>query len=307
MLVIGEAIHVIAPKVKAAIAERDKEEIQSRALKQLEAGAQVLDLNIGPQRKTGPEVMTWIVDVVQEVAPGVRLSLDTTNAAAIEAGLQRCKEKPIINSTDATPERMSALMPLAAGYEADLIALTYAGGALPSSADARIELACERILPAAAEHGLPVERILFDPLVLTVNGNQDQAMQTIEAVRFFKQTSEPPPLTTCGLSNISSGAPEEVRRVLNRVFLVMMRAAGLDSAILDPLDAKLMEALRTVENRDDSTALGRLYLALFDAVAAGGEIDLSSADMSDPEQRDVVRTVEIFENKWIYAHSYLRA
>lgn len=306
MLVIGEAIHVIAPKVKTAIAERNKEEIQSRALKQLEAGAHVLDLNIGPQRKTGPEVMTWIVDVVQEVAPDVRLSLDTTNAAAVEAGLQRCKQKPIINSTDATPERMSALMPLAVKYGADLIALTYAGGALPSSADARIELACERIMPTAAEHGLPIEQIYFDPLVLTVNGNQDQAVQTIEAIRFFKQMSDPPPLTTCGISNISSGAPEDVRRVLNRVFLVMMMGAGLDSAILDPLDEKLMQALRIVESRDDSTPLGQLYLSLYDGVAAG-QVDLSGADVSDPEQRDVVRTVEILENKWIYAHSYLRA
>ncbi len=306
MLVIGEAIHVIAPKVKAAIAERDEAEIVSRAVKQLEAGAHVLDLNIGPQRRGGPEVMTWMVDVVQKVAPGIRLSLDTTNLAAIEAGLQRVKEKPFINSTDATADRLSTLMPLAARYGADIIALTYAGGALPATADARIELASERSLPAAAEYGVGTEQIYFDPLVLTVNGNQDQAMQTIEAVRFFKQMSDPPPLTTCGLSNISSGAPDEVRRVLNRVFLVMMMGAGLDSAILDPLDQKLMEAFRIVESRDDSTPLGRLYLSLADSVAAG-EIDLSSADMADSEQRDVVRTVEIFENKWIYAHSYLRA
>jgi 5-methyltetrahydrofolate corrinoid/iron sulfur protein methyltransferase len=89
MLVIGESIHVIAPKVKAAIAEHDKGEIQRRAIAQVEAGAKVLDLNIGPQKKAGPEVMSWIVDAVQEVCPDVRLSLDTTNAAAIEAGLKK--------------------------------------------------------------------------------------------------------------------------------------------------------------------------------------------------------------------------
>ncbi len=306
MLIIGESIHVIAPRVKEAIAKRDKAEIQARALNQLEAGAQMLDLNIGPQKKAGPEVMAWIVDAVQEVAPGIRLSLDTTNAAAIEAGLQTCKERAIINSTDATPERLATLLPLAVKYDADIIALTFAGGALPANADARIELATERVLPAAAEAGLPAERIYFDPLVLTVNGNQDQASQTIEAVRFFKQMSDPPPLTVCGLSNISNGAPEEVRRVINRIFLVMMLGAGLDAAILDPLDRKEMEALRIVEGRDDSTPLGRLYLSIADGVGAG-EVDLSGADRTDPEQLDVVRTVEILENKWIYAHSYLRA
>jgi 5-methyltetrahydrofolate corrinoid/iron sulfur protein methyltransferase len=191
-------------------------------------------------------------------------------------------------------------------YDADIIALTYAGGALPATADARIELAVDRILPAAADFGLPTERIYFDPLVLTVNGNQDQAQQTIEGVRFFKQMSDPAPLTVCGLSNISNGAPEEVRRVLNRVFLVMMLGAGLDAAIVDPLDTAQMDAVRIVETRDDSTALGRLYIALYDGVAAG-EVDLSSADLSDPAQVEVVRTVEILQNKWVYAHSYLKA
>ena len=148
MLIIGESIHVIAPRVKEAIAQRDKVEIQHRALNQLEAGAQILDLNIGPQKKAGPEVMGWIVDAVQEVAPGIRLSLDTTNAAAIEAGLQHAKERAIINSTDATSDRLATLLPLAVKYDADVIALTYAGGALPANADARIELATERVLPA---------------------------------------------------------------------------------------------------------------------------------------------------------------
>ena len=133
MLIIGESIHVIAPRVKEAIAQRDKVEIQHRALNQLEAGAQILDLNIGPQKKAGPEVMGWIVDAVQEVAPGIRLSLDTTNAAAIEAGLQHAKERAIINSTDATSDRLATLLPLAVKYDADVIALTYAGGALPAT------------------------------------------------------------------------------------------------------------------------------------------------------------------------------
>ena len=106
-------------------------------------------------------------------------------------------------------------------------------------------------------------------------------MQTIDAVRFFKQMSDPPPQTTCGLSNISSGAPEEIRRILNRVFLVLMRGAGLDSAILDPLDEQLMWAFGAVERRDESTPLGRLYVALADG-AATGEIDCSTSDITDP-------------------------
>lgn len=305
MLIIGECIFVLSPRIKAAIENRERKVIQDLAVRQVAKGAQALDLNIGPQRKAGPEVMSWMVDTIQEVAD-VRLSLDTTNAAAIEAGLQRCKQRAIINSTDATPERMAALMPLAVRYDADLIALTLSTTGMPTSAEARLELAMGTILPTAAEYGLPPECIFFDPLVLAVNGNQDQALPTINAVRFFKQLSDPPSLTTCGLSNVSNGCPNEIRPILNRVFLMMMMGAGLDSAIADPLDDRLMEAIRIVESRDDSTPLGRLYLALYDAMAAGEEFDPSLADLNDPDQRDFVRTVEIFQNKWVYAHSYLK-
>ncbi|MBI4294708.1 MAG: dihydropteroate synthase [Chloroflexi bacterium] len=305
MLVIGECIHVISPKVREAIDGRDKKFIQDLARRQLQKGAHIIDLNIGPQKKAGAEVMPWIVNAVQEM-DDVRLSLDTTNAVAIEAGLKVCKNKPIINSTDATPDRINALMPLAARYNASIIALTLAATGLPTSADARIELAAEKLLPAAAEYGVPVENIYLDPLVLTVNGNQDQAQQTINAVRFFKQMTDPPPKTTCGLSNISNSAPKELRPLINRVFVVMMVGAGLDSAIADPLDDELMEVLRIIDQRDASTPKGKLYLDLFDTYVAGGEFDDSGVDMKDPELSDIVKTIRVLENKVMYAHGYLR-
>jgi len=305
MLIIGECIHVIAPRVRAAIENRDKAFIQDLARRQVEAGAHMLDLNIGPQRKAGPEVMSWMVETIQE-AVDVPLSLDTTNVAAIEAGLKLCKHTPIINSTDATEERLEALMPLAAKYNAHIIALTYAGSALPTSVDARIELASGPILTAAAKHGVPIENIFFDPLVMTVNGNQEQSLLVVESVRFFKQMTDPPPKTTCGLSNVSNGAPREIRPLINRVYLLMLMGAGLDSAILDPLDREIMEAIRILETRDDSTPRGKLYLAIYDAYARGEEVDTSWVDMSDPELRDIVKTLHMLENKTLYAHGYLR-
>ncbi|MBI4301575.1 MAG: dihydropteroate synthase [Chloroflexi bacterium] len=305
MIVIGECIHVISSKVKDAIEHRDTKFIQELAQRQVAAGANVLDLNIGPQKRRGPEVMEWMVDAIQDVCD-VTLSLDTTNVAAIEAGLERCRQKPFVNSTDATPERLSAMMPLAAKYNANLIALTLAAQGLPSTADARIELAVEHILPAAAQYEIPMENLYFDPLVMTVNGMQDQALQTINAMRFFKQMSDPPPMTTCGLSNISNGAPPEVRPLINRVFLVMMMAAGMDSAILDPLDEEMMNTIRTVETRQCPDAKAKLYLALYDAYAASEELDTSWVDIADPQLRDIIKTIAILENKTIYAHSYLR-
>lgn len=305
MILIGESLHVISPRIRTALENRDKAVIQDIALRQAEKGATYLDLNIGPQKKAGPEVMNWVVNTVQEVTD-VPLSLDSINTAAIEAGLKACKKKPIINSTDATAERMEALMPLAARYSSYLIALTYSGGGLPTSADARIELASEKILPIAEKHGLSQDSLFLDPLVLTINGNQDQVMQTVNAVRFFRQMSDPPLKTTCGLSNVSNGAPKELRPLINRIFLVMMMGAGLDSAIVDVLDPELVEAVRIVESRDGSTPKGNFYLSLYDAYAAGGEFDPSSVDASVPEIRDMAKTVQVLENKVLYAHGYLK-
>lgn len=305
MIGIGECIHIISQSVKNAVEDRDKVFIQDLAKRQAAKGAAYLDLNIGPQKKTGAEVMPWMVETVQEVVD-LPLSLDTTNAVAIEAGLKVCKQTTLINSTDSTDERISALMPLAAQYKANIIALTLAKGGLPTSADARVELAAEKIFPAAAEYGIPSEMIFLDPLVLTVNGNQDQAQETINAVRFFKQMTDPAPMTTCGLSNVSNTCPAEIRPTLNRVFCVMMMGAGLDSAILDPLDDDLMEVLRIIETRDESTAKGKLYVALYDAYAAMEMYDTTGADISDPEISDIIKTIRVMQNETLYAHSYLR-
>jgi len=304
MIVIGESIHLIAKKVKEALANRDTAFIQDLARRQVEKGAEVLDLNIGPQKKAGPEVMTWIVESIQQVTD-VPISLDTTNAAAIEAGLKVCKKKAFINSTDATPERLDNLMSLAAKYNANIIGLTLGSSGLPSTADARIELA-EQILAVAEDKGVPIDNVFLDPLVLTVNGNQDQAPQTMEAVRFFKQTRQPPPMTTCGLSNVSNDCPNELRPLLNRIYLIMFIGAGLDSAIIDSLDDEIMEALRIIDSKDTSTPKAKLYVDLYNAYAQGEPFDASSVDMSNPELSDIVKTINIMENKTLYAHGYLK-
>ena len=304
MIIIGECIHVIATSIRKAIEGRDKGFIQELAKRQVDKGANIIDLNIGPQKKAGAEVMPWMVETIQEVTD-LPLTLDTTNAVAIEAGLKVCKNKAIINSTDATEERLNALMPLAAKYNCDIIALSLAKVGLPTTADARIELAAE-ILAVAEAEGVPSDHIWLDPLVLTINGNQDQTLETIEAVRFFKQMADPAPMTTCGLSNVSNSCPEELRPLLNRVFMVMMAGAGLDSAIADPLDEKLMEVVKILADRDDSTVKGKLYLDLYDAYQTGEQLDTSAVDMSDPEVSDIVKTIRIMQNETLYAHGYLR-
>jgi 5-methyltetrahydrofolate corrinoid/iron sulfur protein methyltransferase len=305
MIVIGENIHIISKKVRIAIEERDKNFIQDLAKRQVECEAQMLDLNLGPMKRGGPETMEWVVNAVQQVVD-VPLSLDTSNVEAIEVGLKLCKKKPMINSVNADPQRLEILFPLAAKYNANIIALTLRATGLPVSAEDRVEIVTDDLLPAAAEYGLPLDNIYFDPLVLTVNGTQEHAPQFIKATHIIKQINEPPLNTTCGLSNVSNGSPPEVRTMLNRVCMVMMMGAGIDSAIINPVDPDIMEAIRIVDNRDDSTPKGKIYLALYDSVAKDEEFDPNIADMSDPEQSNIVKTIQILEYKTIYAHGYLK-
>lgn len=310
MYILGENIHILSPKVKQALTDRDGAFFVQLARKQQEAGAHVLDLNIGPQKKAGPEVMDWLVDCVQEAVGPMTLSFDTTNLAAIEVGLKKTKSNghshAIINSTSAEPERLEKVPALAAQYGAKLVALTMAKDGIPVSADARVAIAMEKLMPRAQEVGIPMENLLIDPLVLTVSGCQEYVPQCIEAVRMIKMVADPPPLVSVGLSNVSNQVPPAMRPLLNRTYMVMLMAVGLDAAILDPLDLELMDTIRLVEQRDATTPLGALYLKLHDAIQAGGELEPTDMDLNDPQQAEVWKTVQVLLNKVIYTDSYLR-
>ena len=305
MYIIGENIHIISQAVKDAVAERDIRFFQDLAVKQVEAGADVLDLNIGPQKKSGHEIMPWLVKGVQEVVD-VPLSLDTTNLAAIEEGLKVAKSQCIINSSSAEEERLEKVPPLAKQYNAKLIALTMGKGGIPVGAEERVNIALEKLIPRAMELDMPMEDLLIDPLVLTVSGCQEYCPECIEAVRILKVAGDPPPMTNVGLSNVSNAVPREMRPLINRTYCVMLMAAGVDYAILDPLDEDLKEFIRIVAERDDSTAVGKVILALHDQTAAMDKLTVDDVDMSDPEQVDIFKTVQILYNDIIYTDSYLR-
>lgn len=305
MLIIGENIHIIAPKVKDAVAARDSATIQQMALRQWKAGARVIDLNIGPQRKQGVEIMEWIVDAVQAAIPDVVLSLDTTNSAAIEAGLKRCKRKAFINSTSAEEERMAVMAPLAAKYGANIIALTMTKSGIPVGAEDRVGIAVDKLLPPLTEAGVPESNIYVDPLVLTVAGSQEYVPNVVEAVRLLKLW-EPPLNTVAGLSNVSNQVSHENRSLINCTYLVMLLAVGLDAAIADPLDSAQNEFVRIIEQRDASTGVGKVLLNLFDSTAAMEDFDPACVDMDDPEQVAIYKTIRILKNEIIFADSYLR-
>lgn len=305
MYIIGENIQIISDKVKAALKDRDAKFFQELAVKQVESGADALDLNLGPRKKDWEEVFPWMVESIEAVVD-VPLSFDSTNIFGIEAGLKKVtKAQPIINSTSAEPERLEKVPLLAKKYNTRLIALTMGKSGIPVGADERVTIALEALIPRALEIDYPIEDLIIDPLVLTVSGCQEYAPELIEAVRTLQYAWDPPPAISIGLSNVSNAVPTPNRPIINKVYCAMLMGAGLQMMIADPFDEELNETIRIIEERDDSTPVGRLYLKVADRIAAMEEPSPDDVDMSDPEQANIWKTVQILQNKVIYADSYL--
>lgn len=305
MYIIGENIHIISQKVKDALRDRDAKFFQELAVRQVEEGASALDLNLGPRKKDWEEVFPWMAKTVEAVVD-VPLCFDSTNLLGIEAGLKSVtKAQPIINSTSAEAERLEKVPLLAKEYNARLIALTMGKSGIPVGADERISIALEALIPRALEIDFPIEDLIIDPLALTVSGCQEYCPELIEAVRMLAFAWDPPPPVSVGLSNVSNSVPHENRPLIDRVYCAMLMGTGLQMMIANPFDAKLKEVIRVIEERDDSTSVSKLYLAISDRIAAMEEPDISDVDMNDPEQVDIWRTVQILMNKVIYADSYL--
>ncbi|UCH60943.1 MAG: dihydropteroate synthase [Anaerolineales bacterium] len=305
MYIIGENIHIISEKVKLALKERDSKYFQELAIQQVDAGAQALDLNLGPRKYDWQEVFPWMVETVEQVVD-VPLSFDSTNLLGIEAGLKKVtKAQPIINSTSAEPERLEKVPLVAKQYDAKLIALTMGKSGIPVAADERVNIALEALIPRMLEIDYPIENLIIDPLVLTVSGCQEYCPQLIEAVRTLEYAWDPPPAISVGLSNVSNAVPKENRTLINRVYAAMLMGVGLKTMIADPFDGELKETIRMIEERDESTPLGKLFIKIADRIAEGDEPTIDDVDLSDPEQMKVWKTVQVLLNKVIYADGYL--
>ncbi|MDP2939007.1 MAG: dihydropteroate synthase [Candidatus Omnitrophota bacterium] len=243
MFIIGELINGMYKQVERAIREKDKKAIQKIANEQVSSGANCLDVNCGPASKDPLADMQWLVETIQEVVQ-VPLSLDSTKPKVIEAGLKLVKKKAVINSTSADQEKLDVFLPLAKQYSSFLIGLTMDKKGVPQDKDQRLELAAA-IAAGCQEADFPLSDLFLDPIVLPVNVAQPQARHVLDSIHEFKLLANPSPKTIVGLSNVSQGTC--TRNLINRTFLIMALGAGLDAAILDPLDKELMDSLITAE------------------------------------------------------------
>ncbi|MGQ9688980.1 MAG: dihydropteroate synthase [Desulfobaccales bacterium] len=236
---IGENLNVVTKVYGQAMKDRNPKPIQELVLKEAEKGVDFIDVNIGPARKGGEELMEWIVKTIQEVVPNIPLALDTSNIAAMEAGLKVHKGKALINSIMARQERMDAMLPLVKKYDADFIGLLWGPEGMPRDEHERGMLTAE-ILANAEAHGIPNERIWFDPIIAPLNIQQNQLIADLEYMKMLQDIA-PGAKSTCGLSNASNGVLDHLRPIINRTYVVMIQRCGMISAIVDAFDDVLRD------------------------------------------------------------------
>lgn len=241
MLIVGEKINATTKAVGSAIARRDAAFIQQLAIQQVEAGAAMLDVNAGIAHRDEAELMEWLVRTVQGVVD-VSLCIDSTSPAAIERGLAVHRGRALVSSVSGERGRVEGILPLAKEHGAAAVGLAVGSGGMPSSAADRLKVAAA-LVEAATGYGIPLEDIYIDPAVLPASLDGKAVSEVLQAIRDIKSTLGAKVIL--GLSNASFGLPN--RRLLNRTFLAMAMAAGLDAAILDPTDAALMATLKAAE------------------------------------------------------------
>jgi len=242
MKVIGEKINGTRKRVKEAVLNRDTAFVQQLAADQAAAGATWIDVNAGTPADREPDDLVWLVQTVQ-AAVDKPLCLDSASPAALAAALPEVKQPPLINSISGEQARLAGVLPLAARAQGGVIALAMDDKGIPTTAGGRLEIV-RRLVGLTREAGIPDEQVYVDPLVMTIGASGDAGRIALATVRAVK-AEFPQVHFTSGLSNVSFGLP--TRSLINRAFLTLMLEAGLDSAILDPLDIELRRAILAAE------------------------------------------------------------
>jgi cobalamin-dependent methionine synthase I len=242
MKIIGEKINGTRKRVAQAIAERDAEFIKDLAQKQAEVGSTWLDVNAGTHPDQEPDDLIWLIENIQSVVD-TPLSLDSANLKALEIAIEAVNKTPLINSISGEPERLEKILPIVAEHGCEVIALAMDEKKIPETFDKRMEV-IDKVLEHTRVAGVADDKVYVDPLAMTIATMNQSAMIACDTIRAV-HAKYPEVHFTMGLSNISFGLPS--RKQVNRGLLILAMQAGLDSAILDPLDKELRAAIVTTE------------------------------------------------------------
>jgi cobalamin-dependent methionine synthase I len=305
MLLIGNQIRLTRGILAAALRQRKGSLFHTLARQQVEAGANWLLVDLGPQRKDAAGDLAWLVETIHDQV-SIPLVLRSDDPVALEAGLQAASDQLLVDATLPAVEDIAPFLSLAQRYGAKF-AFSACPGGLPSPTDERLTLVTDTLLPQTLDAGLALEDIYVDPLVVALTCDQPMVPTSSETLRLLKVAAEPVPNTLVHLDDIADGVADAAKPYVTQAYVTMLLAAGLDALVANPLDPYLMEVIRVVRERDVATAYDRVLLRLYDVSNAEVELDPASIDQSAPDQVSLFKTVQVLTNKLIYADSYLSA
>lgn len=242
MQIIGEKINGTRKRVAQAVAERDAEYIRHLATRQAESGSTWLDVNAGTHPDRESDDLIWLIENIQAVTD-VPLCLDSANPKALSTAIKVVKKTPMINSISGEPDRLQSILPIVTEHGCQVIALAMDNRSVPETSEARLQI-IRSLIEQTRTNGIPDERVYVDTLAMTIATNTNSAVVAFDTMRLVRQEF-PKAHLTIGLSNISFGLP--ARSHINRTFLTLALQAGLDCAILDPLDQEMRAAILATE------------------------------------------------------------
>ena len=244
MLIIGEKINTVRRSILQAYQNRDSDCMRDEAIRQVQAGAHVIDINAGTSIDVEPANMAWAVETVQD-AVDVPLCIDSANPKTIRAGVEACRDKNRVwvNSITLDKYRIESVLPLVAEYKCPVTALCIDQDIIPTNVEGRIEVA-KRLMDEVGRYNIPSKNLYLDPLVEPISVQWDRGLVALQTLRRIR-SEFPEVKTVICLTAISQGLPE--RGLLNRTYASFLAYEGIDAIILDPLDERLMASLKAAE------------------------------------------------------------
>lgn len=305
MFLIGNQIRLSRGPLAAAADQRFEVLIKTLARRQIEAGANALLVDMGPQRKNAAGDLGWLVKTIHDEVT-MPLVLRSDDPKALEAGLKAAHDQVLIDATLPGVSDLEPFLNLARRYGAAL-AFSACPGGMPTPTEERLTLVSETLLPKVLGAGLPLEDVYVDPQTTALTCDQPMVPVAVETMRLLKIAAEPAPNTLVHLADVTDGVADAAKPYVSQAYLTMLLAAGLDALVVNVLDPDLLEAMRVITGRDATTAYDRLLIRLFDVTKAEVSLDSAFVDDSDPEQVNLFKTVQILNNEVLYADSYLKA
>ena len=241
MIIVGERINSTRKPITAALEAHDEAHIVNEARRQWDTGAAYLDVNTAMMRAGEPEAMTWVIELIQNEIPEAQIAIDSANPEAVEAGFKAHQGRALLNSINMEKERMESIIPLIREHKPRVIGLTIDDNGVTQDADKRFDLGVQ-VIELLTKNDIDLDDIFIDPLIFPVSAELQAGNVSLNIMGRLKE-QYPGVHMVCGLSNISFGLPE--RKLINQVYMMMAMGRGLDAAIIDPLDKRMMASIIT--------------------------------------------------------------